>query len=307
MKRNLYSAFIILSVLVLTQACSPANGNKTGHEFMPDMVHSVAYEANVNSYYYYNTWGSEEDYLKYAMPRNPVEGTIARGYAGGANTKSVSAHSNDIYVTANGSVPYYYGDTEAERTRATNEIIANPYPITEAGLAEGKELYDIYCGICHGPKGGGAGYLVRDANPAKGITQGVYPVQPAILTNDTFTLANNGRLYHAIMKGKNLMGSYADKLSYSERWEVIHYIRSLQAKERGLRYNQDVNTLNNVEVPAGTVMMNKIGSNSHSNDHDTHEGSSHDTDDHGGHGDEDEGHSHDAGGDHGEEDNDEHH
>ena len=40
------------------------------------------------------------------------------------------------------------------------------------------------------------------------------------------------------------MGSFADKLSFEERWEVIHYIRSLQAKSTGATYNQDENTLN---------------------------------------------------------------
>ena len=53
------------------------------------------------------------------------------------------------------------------------------------------------------------------------------------------------------MYGKNLMGSYADKISYEERWNVIHYIRSLQAKELKLAYNQLENTLNSVDQPAG--------------------------------------------------------
>ena len=57
-------------------ACSPAGGESPGHEFMPDMFHSTAYEANVFDYYYYNTWGTEQDYIKYAMPREPVKGTI---------------------------------------------------------------------------------------------------------------------------------------------------------------------------------------------------------------------------------------
>jgi len=30
--------------------------------------------------------------------------------------------------------------------------------------------------------------------------------------------------------------SYSDKLSYEERWQVIHYIRSLQAKSQGREY-----------------------------------------------------------------------
>jgi len=98
------------------------------------------------------------------------------------------------------------------------------------------------------------GYLVREADPANGITAGVYPVQPAILINEEFTAASNGRYYHAIVKGRNLMGAYADKLSYEERWQVIHYIRSLQAKNLKLTYNQLENTLNDVEIPAGEVV-----------------------------------------------------
>ena len=47
------------------------------------------------------------------------------------------------------------------------------------------------------------------------------------------------------------MGGYSDKISYEERWNVIHYIRSLQAKELKLTYNQVENTLNNVDRPAG--------------------------------------------------------
>ena len=58
------------------QSCSPAGGNSPGHEYMPDMVHSTAVEANVNNYYWYHTWDSDE-YLNYASPRKPVKNTIA--------------------------------------------------------------------------------------------------------------------------------------------------------------------------------------------------------------------------------------
>ena len=51
------------------------------------------------------------------------------------------------------------------------------------------------------------------------------------------------------------MGGYADKLSYEERWHVIHYIRSLQAKDRELTYNGQENTLNDIEVPEALAMV----------------------------------------------------
>ena len=51
------------------------------------------------------------------------------------------------------------------------------------------------------------------------------------------------------------MGSYADKLGYEERWNVIHYIRSLQAVTYEKEYNQYVNTLNAIDRPAGNIVV----------------------------------------------------
>ncbi|MBK8501774.1 MAG: c-type cytochrome [Saprospiraceae bacterium] len=223
---------------MIWSSCGTAGGNDPGKEYMPDMFHSIAYEANVYDYYYYNTWGSEEDYKKYAMPRKPVKGTIPRGYLGLNQAKDAETKAYYQSMPVNGFVPYYYGDTEEERTRAMAEIVVNPYPITASGLERGKELYVIYCGICHGEKADGAGYLVREDG-------GVYPAQPANFLLPDFVAASEGRYYHSIMYGKNVMGGYSDKLSYEERWQVIHFIRSLQAKEANLQYSETANTFNN--------------------------------------------------------------
>ena len=248
MIKKVKNAILFMAVVVLF-ACQQPGKNSTGSEYMPEMAHSIAYEANYYNYYYNNTWGSQDEYYQFAQPGLPVEGTVPRGYAG-MSSENVHDHKSDngVYVPANGSVPYYYGDTEEERTRATNEIVDNPFKITNDGLAVGKELYDIYCGICHGDKGDGAGYLVRDDG-------GKYLAQPANMLLPEFVSATNGRYYHVIMKGKNLMGAYKDKLSYEERWQVIHYIRSLQAKELQLTYDQYENTLNSVDVPAGDLAV----------------------------------------------------
>ena len=257
-------SFSILACLTFVIACSPAKGDRTGHEYMPDMTHTVGYEANLYDYYYYNRWGTEAEYLKYASPRKSVPGTVARGQVSVANAtseeammKAMAAFNGEgegsFAMTPNGSVPYYYMDTEEERARATREITRNPFPITAAGLAHGKELYTIYCGICHGEKGDGRGYLVRDEDPAKGIVAGVYPAAPANFMLDTFVHSNIGRFYHGIMYGRNVMGSYADKLSYKERWEVIHYIRSMQKQYKNLVYSPTANTFNNEATPWSVV------------------------------------------------------
>jgi mono/diheme cytochrome c family protein len=236
--------FLLFIALISMSSCQSAGINKTGSEYMPDMAHSVAYEANTYSYYYNNRWGSEDDLHKMVQPRQPLEGTIARGYAG---TKS---EGRGISYKPNGSVPYYYANTEEDRAKAMAEIIKNPFPITKSSLENGKLLYNIQCAICHGEKADGAGYLLRDDG-------GKYPVQPANLLLDEFVTASNGRYYHTLMHGRNLMGGYSDKLSYEERWNVIHYIRSLQAASKKLEYNEKVNTFNTTDTPFSTIAAQK--------------------------------------------------
>ena len=38
---------------------------------MPDMGHSIAYEANYYNYYYHNTWGSQDDYYEMESVTDP--------------------------------------------------------------------------------------------------------------------------------------------------------------------------------------------------------------------------------------------
>jgi cytochrome c553 len=241
-----YFAILGLGIAMSFQACSPAGGNSTGHEYMPDMGHPVSYEANVYDDYSYNSWNSSsvKDRKSLSNMNRPVNGTIARGYVGvaaddEAKMMLVTGQSSNsaIRTPMNGNVPYYYSDTEEERTRATKEIVGNPYPITKVGLEKGKELYGIYCASCHGAKGDGQGWLVSEENK-----NAKYPAQPANFMQDQFYTSNNGRFYHAIMYGKNVMQQHRDKLSYEERWQVIHYIRSMQATTKQLKYDATENT-----------------------------------------------------------------
>ncbi|MBT8218243.1 MAG: c-type cytochrome, partial [Bacteroidia bacterium] len=292
MKKNklINLLFALTLTVLLLESCGRAQGDDTGKEFMPGMYHSTAYEANIYNYYSYNTW-DDESVLKLkelSQPREPVPGTVARGhigYATGSMAKtdallSGTYNANAISTPANGSVPYYYGDSDDERARAIADIIDNPFPITEEALTTGKELYDVFCGTCHGEKGDGNGYLVREDG-------GVYPAAPANFLT-TFADTSNGVYYHSIIHGKNVMGGYADKLSYEERWNVIHYIRSLQASDQGLVYSPEENTLNNVEVPFANYVKTDDFKLPHrdlpeifkSSAHGDHDSGSHDSDEH---------------------------
>ncbi len=242
---NVYAG-IVTVLVIMTVSCKPAEGDHAGKEYMPDMFHSIAFEGTTANYYKFNTWSTESEYTQMARPRTPVKGTVPFGSVGlnrdfSDNAESETMKAAFLSIPSNGHVPFYYDNTEEDRIRATNDIVSNPLPISEKGLKRGKMLYDINCGICHGEKVDGNGYLARDGSP--------YPAQPANFLLDEFLSASEGRYYFAIMHGKNVMGAYADKLSFEERWDVIHYIRSVQAKENGKLYNEETNTFNTAGIP----------------------------------------------------------
>ena len=261
--RVLVLSFVLAAALA---SCSYPDENFPGSEYMPDMAHSLAMEANTYNYYYYNTWDdvSTVKLANLAYPRVTVKGAVPRGYAAeflgdrpAYDTVSQDDElmmaaaidkdgpvddfvKNTISVPTNGHVPYYYEDSPEGRLRAIAELKDNPFPITEAGLAKGANLYTIFCAICHGDKGNGLGYIYdEEANP-----NAAYPLAPASFLTDEFLAASNGRYYNAIYYGYNAMGAYKDKMSYEERWQVIHYIRLLQARQTEKEYGPMANTLN---------------------------------------------------------------
>ena len=238
----------ILGILLfawLFSVCSPAGKNKTGHEYMPDMYHPVSFETNLYSDYHWNHWDDQSVFTtaQLSRPRHRVDGTIPRGmtavyYEGSSALNVIRGKNADNAIAAqvNGAAPFYYENTEEDRLRCEAEMKANPFPITKAGLDRAKVLYETFCGICHGTDGGGQGWLVA-------MPESKYPAQPKNLLGDDMIASGNGRYYFAIMYGKNVMGAYKDKLSFEERWQVIHYIRSLQAKSKKLEYSETANTL----------------------------------------------------------------
>ncbi len=254
-----YAIGAVLGILLfawLFSVCSPAGKNKTGHEYMPDMYHPVSYETNLYSAYSWNHWDNESVFTKAELsrPRHRVDGTIPRGmtavyYSGNAALDMIRGKNanNAIAAQVNGAAPFYYENTEEERIRCQQEMVRNPFPITKNGLDRAKVLYEIYCGICHGNDGGGNGALVATEK---------YPAQPKNLLADDMLTATDGRYYFAIMYGKNVMGAYSEKLSYEERWQVIHYIRSLQAKSKKLEYSETANTLSAAQVPPPAAPTN---------------------------------------------------
>jgi mono/diheme cytochrome c family protein len=225
---SLYSLAVVCVVSLLMWSCGRADGEFTGSEYMPDMAHSIAYEANVNTYYYNNTWGSEEDYHQMAHPRKPVKGTVARGFVPFKYQNLEDFRSSDDETHA--QLQENVRKMIMEDPEIKNPIRPESPEELKAILAKGAELYLVSCQVCHGAEGDGNGVLYNDG-------KGKYIAKPANFTSDAFLIAPDGQFINAIMHGKGKMQSHADKLTPDERWMVIHYIRELQAKKTGVEYN----------------------------------------------------------------------
>lgn len=223
------SVWAVLAVATaLLWSCTSADGNHTGTEYMPDMGHSIAYEANYDAYYYNNTWGTEEEYEAYAQPRKPVDGTVARGYL--PNKYNVLDNFRESPEEAHIKVQERVRKLMMEDPEIVNPIKPQTDEELNKILESGKYLYTQHCWVCHGEKLDGNGPLYNEGN-------GKYSAKPANLINDEMQQSSDGRFLNAIMHGKGMMQSHADKLSPLERWKVIHYIRSAQAKEKGEEYS----------------------------------------------------------------------
>jgi cytochrome c len=147
---------------------------------------------------------SQMDYYSY-LPQGkhlvePVAGTVPRGKA--------------EYV-------YPFPDTN-EGYEEAGKKLKNPLPKTPENLAEGKRLYELYCIHCHGEKGNGQGSIVQAEK---------FPAPPSYYGPQLKDLPE-GKMFHSITYGKNLMGSHASQLSPQERWKVILYVQAL--REAGL-------------------------------------------------------------------------
>lgn len=197
------------TALVATIACTDVK-REPNRVYMPDMAYSRAYETYI-----------ERDSTKFTMDQNdwesggqtkifynnlPVAGTVARG-------------ESYIYHIPKDKI----GDTA---NYVLSAATVNPIPMPDSiRMVEVERMYLINCGICHGPKLDGNGPLYKGG-------EGPYPAKPANLSGSDpkYVDMKDGMMFYSITYGKNLMGSYASQVNPKLRWEIVHYIKSFQAK-----------------------------------------------------------------------------
>ena len=113
------------------------------------------------------------------------------------------------------TTPRHGGNPEAAK-------IKNPVPRTPESVAAGRQSYSRLCVRCHGPEGKGDG---------GGAGAGG---QPADLTDDTWNFGgSDGEIFSVIRDGTSAdMESYAERISETEMWHLVNYIRSIGPARR---------------------------------------------------------------------------
>ena len=142
----------------------------------------------------------------YAMPRNPVPGTVPAD------------------VRGNGQPSMFTGGEPDSLGPAAAEKLSNTRTRTSESLNRGQWEYETYCLVCHGPAGHGDGPISSaSGGPFVGVRS---------LVTDTVARRSDGYIYgvlvHAPSMGRGLMPIYGDKVHGTDRWDLVNYVRSLQ-------------------------------------------------------------------------------
>lgn len=193
----------IFAAGVALVACSDVR-RSPGRAYMPDMAYSRAYET------YSVTEEKKAELLKQGIHYTnvPVAGTVKRG----------QDFTFRLPKDVAGDSTYY------KQSRELVNPIVSPDSVT---MKEAERLYLINCGICHGTQLNGNGPLWKDG-------AGPYPAAPKNLIADAAMLAMpDGQMYYSVTYGKGAMGSYASQLNSTQRWMVIHYVKSKQKAASG--------------------------------------------------------------------------
>ncbi|MBE9575428.1 c-type cytochrome [Flavobacterium proteolyticum] len=178
--KSLYKIVAVVGLSFMATSCF--DKAKPNYQFFPNMYEAVSYETY-----------SEHDVFKGGVEAQlPAKGSIKRGF-----------------------VPYEIPNTP-EGYALAKATLKSPLDSLSLNPEKGKELYNIYCAICHGEKGDGKGNLV-----VKEKFLGVPNYKDREITE--------GSIFHVVTYGLNSMGSHANQLSQQERWQVANYVLQLKS------------------------------------------------------------------------------
>ena len=178
--KSLYKIVALVGLSIMSTSCF--DKSKPNYQYFPNMYEAVSYETYSESSAFKN--GKEGQLVP--------EGAIKRGF-----------------------VPYEIENTP--EGYALSKSLKSPLDSLSQNSEKGKELYNIYCAICHGEKGNGKGKLV-EREKFLGV--------PSYADREI----TQGSIFHVVTYGLNSMGSHANQLSQEERWQVADYVLKLKSE-----------------------------------------------------------------------------
>ena len=225
MRKSLLNIGAFAAVVLVFSSCTK-NEDSPGVEYMPDMYRSPAVEAYVDYGEIRNQDRPELRVLQSA--KVPPAGTIPY-YSDPVKAKVNMPLPFKAPFGSDGSHGLYGWDMYAsgeESTQALNEVVrpfTNPIEYSEDQVAQGKEIYTRMCTQCHGEAADGKGPLVQN-----GHLSGVANLTEAPNCKNEDGTWSDGLLFYYITYGKGVMGAHGMLLTREERWQVVHFLRSLQ-------------------------------------------------------------------------------
>jgi mono/diheme cytochrome c family protein len=95
----------------------------------------------------------------------------------------------------------------------------NPIASTQESIAAGQKIYSKTCAMCHGKTGDADGPAVIELN-----------IHPAKLSDPQLATEPDGSLFWKITTGKKPMPAFGKRISETDRWHLVNYIRTLSKR-----------------------------------------------------------------------------
>lgn len=212
MRKQIINTALVAVGLSLLTSCG-FDAKKPGRVYMPDMTYSNALETYAPSVILNEDGDS-------VSTRKPVTGTIPRGWI----PADEKIRSNEAFLMSYMSKNYFTHTAEKwqEEYDKAGASLKDPLEYTADNKSAGAKLYNIHCINCHGASGNGQGNLVVLEDGKDGPFTSVPPDYKKRLTE-----IKDGNIFYSVSYGKGMMGGYGYSLNVTERWQVIHYIKSL--------------------------------------------------------------------------------
>lgn len=212
MRNTIYILGLMVLAVATTTSCS-RNPKEPGKIFMPDMAYSPGYET------YSESPIATPEGVKMSA-RLPVEGTIPHGFI----PSDEKIRTNQAYLMSYMAKNHFTGKAEKwdEEYAKAAQLLQDPLEQSKENLDKGKEVYTVHCKVCHGEKGNGDGQIIVLPDGNDGPYTAVPPAYKKHLPE-----IKDGNMFYSISYGKGMMGPYGHSLNVTERWQVIHYIKSL--------------------------------------------------------------------------------